>query len=108
MTNELSLQTFIDTTKLFHKDQFANRDPFELLGSKLTKFVESLLDSLGVGNGPSIHGTVAASAVIEGRVYIAEGAVVEPAAYIKGPAYIGPKAEVRHAAYIRGSVYVGP
>lgn len=44
------------------------------------------------------------STVIEGKVFIEEGAIIEPHCYIRGPAWIGKGATVRHGAYIRGAV----
>lgn len=44
------------------------------------------------------------SALIEGNVFIEEGAIIEPHCYIKGPTWISKGATVRHGAYIRGGV----
>jgi len=46
-------------------------------------------------------------AFVRGKVYIAEGAVVEPGAYVMGPAVIGAGTVVRHGAYVRGNVVTG-
>ena len=53
------------------------------------------------------RGLVHASAVLEGRVWLAEGATVGPAAFIQGPAWIGPGASIGHGAYLRGGVIIG-
>lgn len=45
--------------------------------------------------------------LIDDRISIGKGTVIEPAALIKGPAIIGDGTEVRHGAYIRGDVLVG-
>ncbi len=49
-------------------------------------------------------GQIHPSAVIEGNVYLAEGAEIGPHVYIEGPAWIGPRAKVKHGAYLRGGV----
>jgi NDP-sugar pyrophosphorylase family protein len=103
----LSLEIFVKTGSLYHSDKFAGLDVLDLLGKKLEAWLDRLLSELGVTDQPIIKGKVHPQAIIEGRVYVAEGAEVEPTAYIKGPCYIGPDAEVRHGAYIRGVVYVG-
>jgi bifunctional UDP-N-acetylglucosamine pyrophosphorylase/glucosamine-1-phosphate N-acetyltransferase len=51
-----------------------------------------------------LTGDVHPTAVIEGDVYLAEGASVAPHALIQGPAWIGEGASVGHGAYIRGGV----
>jgi len=102
------LRRCIDLSASLHGSRCLEADAFSLLGKGLAAWLGTLLDELGVKDQPLIHGIVAPGAIIEGRVYIAEGAIIEPTAYIQGPCYIGPKAEVRHGAYIRGQVYVGP
>lgn len=97
---------------IIQKEEIANRelipqDPLQLIGKNIAGFISKLLDHLGVGEEPVIHGRVDEGAFIRGRVYVAEGAVVEPTAFIQGPCYIGEGTEVRHGAYIRGNVYVG-
>ncbi len=54
-----------------------------------------------------VRGTVHPGAVVEGEVFIDEGAVVEPGAFIQGPTWIGKNSHVRHGAYVRGSAAVG-
>jgi UDP-N-acetylglucosamine diphosphorylase / glucose-1-phosphate thymidylyltransferase / UDP-N-acetylgalactosamine diphosphorylase / glucosamine-1-phosphate N-acetyltransferase / galactosamine-1-phosphate N-acetyltransferase len=56
------------------------------------------------GGGGEVHPT----AVLEGPVYVAEGARVGPFAYLRGPVYLAAGAEVGHAAFIRGPVALGP
>lgn len=105
----LSLNDFIAFKELHlpSKQTVFPNGSFELLGDNLKTWLSNLLTKLGVGNQPLVLGKVHPQALVEGRVYISEGAVVEPTAYIQGPAYIGPDSEVRHGAYIRGNVYVG-
>lgn len=109
MNSKLSLNQFVEMGELFQPSpqKAFPEDVFELLGNPLKTWISNLLTKLGVGTDPEIHGKVHPQAIISGRVYIAEGAVVEPTAYIQGPTYIGPGSEVRHGAYIRGQVYVG-
>jgi len=82
--------------------------PFDLLGERLGAWLGVILRSFHVGDKPVVHGKVLPGALVEGAVYVSEGAVIEPTAYVQGPCFIGPDAEVRHGAYIRGQVYVGP
>lgn len=106
-SDSVSLRDFVDLSQVLHGDQFKDPVAFAYLGKALQAWLETFLTNLGVGDQPVIEGRVAAGAFVEGRVFIAKGAKVEPTAYIQGPCYIGPDAEVRHGAYIRGQVYVG-
>lgn len=106
--SQLTLDVFVDLKKVLHGSRCVGKNPFELLGQGLAPWLGAILDELGVTNSPVVNGKVATGAILEGRVFIAEGARVEPTAYIQGPCYVGPGAEIRHGAYIRGEVYVGP
>lgn len=53
-------------------------------------------------------GNVHPSAVIEGPLFLGEGASIGPYAYLQGPVYLAPGAHVGHAAYLRGPVVLGP
>lgn len=66
------------------------------------------LDAFGEGIGAEVRGDVHPTAVLEGRVFVAEGAKVGPFAYLRGPVYLAEGAEVGHAAYLRGPVVLGP
>ena len=55
-----------------------------------------------------VRGEVHPTAVLEGAVYLAEGAVIGPHAYVKGPVWIGEGAEVGHGAYVRDGAVIGP
>ncbi len=106
--DSLDLGFLVQKAGLLNEEQFDFSDFRNLLGKSLEKTLVHLLDGLGVpADVPLVKGEVSPGAIIEGRVFIAEGAIVEPTAYIIGPAYIGPDSEVRHGAYIRGNVYVG-
>lgn len=108
MTDMVSLRQFVDLSQCLHGDHCRDDNLFAYLGKGLGRWLEALLNDLGVGDQPVLLGNVHPAAYISGRVYVAAGAHVEPTAFIQGPAYIGPGAEVRHGAYIRGQVYIGP
>ena len=108
MTTPLTLRTFVDLSECLHGDLFRDQNPFAYVGKALGAWVEALLTDLGVEDTPVVKGEVHPGAYVSGRVYVAEGAVVEPTAFVQGPCYIGPEAEVRHGAYVRGQVYIGP
>ncbi len=106
-TSQITLSSFVDLKACLHGSLCTETNAFAYVGKALGVWVESLLDELGVGDKPKILGDVSPGAYLQGRVYIAEDAIVEPTAFIQGPCYIGPGAEVRHGAYIRGQVYIG-
>jgi bifunctional UDP-N-acetylglucosamine pyrophosphorylase/glucosamine-1-phosphate N-acetyltransferase len=64
------------------------------------------LDSLLQRLSGSVQGEVHHTAVLDGAVFVAEGATVGPHAWIQGPAFIDEGATVGHAAYLRGGVYL--
>lgn len=108
-TASLTCEHFFELSSLFLADQFRGRTVLSLLGKDLESWLQGVLTAHGcpASSGPMIKGKVHPQAVIEGQVFISEGATVEPTAYIKGPCFIGPGAEIRHGAYIRGNVYIG-
>ncbi len=113
-STKLPLETIVKLEGLFHSDKFKDPDVFGYLGKNLEQWLGALLSELAVGNSPVFAGAggksaprIHASAVVEGAVYVSEGAVIEPGAYVQGPCFIGPGAEIRHCAYVRGNVYVG-
>ena len=55
-----------------------------------------------------VRGEVHPTAIVEGAVYLAEGAVIGPHAYVKGPVWIGEGAAVGHGAYVRDGAVIGP
>ena len=73
--------------------------PWEVL-ARLEAFNEEV--------GHDVRGEVHPTAVVEGAVYLAEGAVIGPHAYVKGPVWIGEGAEVGHGAYVRDNAVLGP
>jgi NDP-sugar pyrophosphorylase family protein len=108
MSDPISLDSFVDLRALLHGARLVDRNPFAYVGKAAGAWVEALLDELDVRDTPVVKGHVHAGATLVGRVYVAEGAEVEPTAFVQGPTYIGPGAEIRHGAYVRGQVYVGP
>lgn len=108
MSKLLRPELFFDLDKIYMAEQFKVSDVFQLLGPALGPLIKSLLQLHGVGDQPVIRGRVSPQALLEGAVFVAEGAEVGPFAYIQGPCFIAPGAEVRHGAFIRGQVYVGP
>ena len=77
------------------KALFNTTNPWDIL-TNLDAFWAHLKDH----RAGSVHPT----AVLEGDIYLEEGASIGPHAYVKGPAYIASGAEVGHAAYLRGQV----
>lgn len=49
----------------------------------------------------------AGTVLMDDRIYIGRGTVVEPGVLIKGPAIIGDNTELRQGAYLRGDTLVG-
>lgn len=54
-----------------------------------------------------LDGTVSEFTVLEGRVYIGSGSVINPFCVIKGPAYIGKNCRLGPNAYLRNGVIIG-
>ncbi len=104
---QLNPKLFFGFEDLPHYSLFDKNSMRSWLGASFEKNLQQYLRSLGVEDKPVVRGQVSSSAVIEGQVFIDDGARVEPHSYIKGPCYIGKDSEVRHGAYIRGVVFVG-
>ena len=68
----------------------------------------ALLDEFGASVRDEIRGAVHPSAVIEGPLFLAEGAEIGPYAHLQGPVYLAAGAKVGHAAFLRGPVVLGP
>ena len=97
----------LKTAELFDLEHV--RSPLrELLEVEHPWEVLARLDSFVSGIEHDVRGEVHPTAVLEGDIYLAEGAVVGPHAYVKGPAWLGEGAEVGHGAYLRGSVVLAP
>lgn len=104
----LDINELFDLSDLAFSEPFAKlTSPLDILGDNLKVWMAEVMNLSGVKDEPIIREEVPANCHIEGRVYIAKGAVIEPFCYIKGPCYIGQGATVRHGAYIRGNVFVG-
>lgn len=82
------LRTLLDTPQ-----------PWEVL-ARIDAFLASLVDR----RDGSVHPT----AVVEGPVFLAEGAEIGPHALVQGPCWIGEGAQVGHGAYLRGWVVMAP
>jgi len=108
MAELINPRLLFDLDKIYRGSQFDVSDVFQLLGKPLTALIEAMLRDHEVEGRPVVKGRVSPQAVLEGAVYVAEGAEVGPFAYIQGPTFIAPGAEVRHGAFIRGSAYIGP
>ncbi len=66
------------------------------------------LDAFASELSPARLGSVHPTAIIEGPLYLGEGASIGPYAYLQGPVYMAPGAQIGHAAYLRGPVVLGP
>jgi NDP-sugar pyrophosphorylase family protein len=108
MAELINPRLLFDLDKIYRGSQFDVSDVFQLLGKPLTALIEAMLRDHEVEGRPVVKGRVSPQAILEGAVYVAEGAEVGPFAYIQGPTIIAPGAEVRHGAFIRGSAYIGP
>jgi len=107
MSQEIRLDLFTDLSASLHGNKLTNPNVFAWVGKSLGGWLNEFLTELGVKDIPVINGNAHPASYISGRVFIAEGAIVEPTAFIQGPCYIGPNSEVRHGAYIRGDTYIG-
>lgn len=96
---------------------FSPDDLFDLSGFEHTELfagcdyaweaLKRLPDYLADHARREVHGEVADTAVVEGAVMLAPGAVIEPGARVIGPAIIGPGCRVAHGALLRGGVVMG-
>src|SRR5690606_4767561 len=66
------------------------------------------LDAFGKGMLDERMGQVHPTAIVNGPLFIAEGADIGPYAVLDGPVYLAEGAQVGHAAYLRGPVVLGP
>ena len=81
------------------------REGFQLLGGDVTKGTFRVKIQ---GEETTQAAVLCAGAVLwDDRIFLGEGALVEPGALIKGPAFIGAGTEVRQGAYIRGKCIIG-
>lgn len=98
----------LKTAELFDRDRVPEalrglldvEFPWEVL-ALLDRFGEALQDQRQAGN---VH----PSAVVEGPLFMEDGAEVGPYAYLTGPVYLAAGAKVGHTAYLRGPVVLGP
>lgn len=66
------------------------------------------LDTFGKGLLDERRGFVHPTAIVNGPLFIEEGAEVGPYALLDGPVYLAEGAQVGHGAYLRGPVVLGP
>lgn len=93
-------------TQLFSLREYAHAGLFE--GLKHVWEALNRLDTYADAEAMArIEGHVCEGAWVEGAVFVAKGAVIEPGAYVRGPAIIGPETVVRHGAYVRGYCVTG-
>jgi UDP-N-acetylglucosamine diphosphorylase / glucose-1-phosphate thymidylyltransferase / UDP-N-acetylgalactosamine diphosphorylase / glucosamine-1-phosphate N-acetyltransferase / galactosamine-1-phosphate N-acetyltransferase len=83
--------------EVFENCQF----PWEPL-HRLKAFVRKHLDQ----HGTRVPSDLPKDVIIQGEVYIEDGAIIESGTFIAGPTLIFKGAEVRFGAYIRGNVIV--
>lgn len=97
MSHPFAVDTYFDLEGFEHAALFAGLERvFDAL-PRIKPYLREILK-------PAILGTVHPTSVLEGDIFLAEGAVVEPHCYIKGPAWIGPHCEIRQGAYLRGDI----
>ena len=104
----LESDIFTDLAGSLYGSYFEDSNILSYFGGDLGVWIKKILKLKGVKGTPLIESEfVSEKAHIEGEVYIAKGAVVEPFSFIKGPTFIGEGAQVRQSAYIRGDVFAG-
>ena len=106
MQPHLPLSLLTEKEELCLSELFPD-NAFDLLGENLKTWIKKVLHHLEATHQHRCCANLPAGVYVEGRVYIAESAVIETGAFIRGPAVIGPGSEVRHGAYIRGNVFIG-
>ncbi|MEJ2290593.1 MAG: hypothetical protein P8Y13_04800 [Deinococcales bacterium] len=79
-----------------------------LLDVALPWEVLARLDAFAATMPTAEQGRVHPTAIVEGPLFLGEGATIGPFAYLEGPVYLAPGARVGHAAYLRGPVVLGP
>jgi len=95
---------FVPRTVVLHQGRLFE-DGFSLSPGDATKgrFRVSL-EGREVQDAVVIYG---GACLVDERIELSPGVVVESGALIKGPCLIGPRTEVRQGAYLRGGVLVG-
>ncbi len=97
----------LTTAELFDLERVA--PPLrELLETQYPWEVLARLDIFLQNVQRDVRGEVHPSAVLEGAVFVAEGAKVGPHAYLEGPVWLGEGAEAGHSVYLRGGAVLGP
>lgn len=97
----LKPEDFFDLTAYTHRELFANVEYVWDVLKRLREYIENTIK-------PGIEGTILDGAyLMDDRIQIGQGSIVEPGAYIAGPTIIGANTVVRQGAYVRGYVLVG-
>lgn len=94
----------IPTTQVIWKDRIITGD-FELKSGDTTKGRFKVFSRGELLEGAAV--IYAGASLMDDRIEIGPGVVVEPGALIKGPTIIGANTEVRQGAYVRGKCLVG-
>lgn len=97
----------VSTRELFDLDRLP-ADLAQLLDVEYPWEALARLDAFGKGLLDERKGHVHPTAIVNGPLYIAEGAEIGPYALLEGPVYLAEGAQVGHAAYLRGPVVLGP
>ncbi|PIW37137.1 MAG: UDP-N-acetylglucosamine diphosphorylase [Candidatus Kerfeldbacteria bacterium CG15_BIG_FIL_POST_REV_8_21_14_020_45_12] len=99
--SELTTNELFDLTHTKHAELF---DDVEYAW-EVIPLIEQYLEY--IQKSPKIQGTVSKLAVIEGKVSLGKGSVVEAGAVIHGPTIIGENTTIRSGALIRGGAIIG-
>ena len=94
MTSLAELFDLSTIPSVYHK-LFEVAQPWDIL-ARLDHFWDDI--------EPPILGEVHPTAVLEGKVFVADGASIGPHSYVKGPAWIDAGASVGHGVYLRNGV----
>ena len=107
-----------DGPERLHSDMVATHELFDLTkaSGELARLLDvehpwevlARLDAFGKGLLDERRGAVHPTAIVNGPLFIEEGAEVGPYALLEGPVYLAAGAQVGHAAYLRGPVALGP
>lgn len=102
-----SPRDYLDLEQTDHAALFEDDAPVWSPLTRLTSYLDQLLDAATAEFGDLIQGDVHDRAVVGPQVWIAPAAVIEANAVIQGPAWIGTGTVVRSGAYLRQHVIVG-
>ncbi len=103
----LKPELFFNLENYEHKALFADTENVWEAFGRIDNYINDYLEKIPVEE--RIKGTVKEGAILvnKDKIFIGEGAKVEPTAYIEGPAIIGPESIIGTAAYIRSGTILG-